>query len=102
MSRLTEPGFHRVGGVTGLYLQINERGARSWVLRMMVGTKRRELGLGGFPTVGLADARTKARAVREQVENGLDPIAEKRKKREMLIAEQRRPTFKNAPSSLWR
>jgi len=42
----------------------------------------------------LADARTKARAVREQVENGLDPIAEKRKKREMLIAEQRRPTFK--------
>lgn len=94
VSRLTEPGFHRVGGVTGLYLQINERGARSWVLRMMVGTKRRELGLGGFPTVGLADARTKARAVREQVENGLDPIAEKRKKREMLIAEQRRPTFK--------
>lgn len=94
VSRLTEPGFHRVGGVTGLYLQINERGARSWVLRMMVGTKRRELGLGGFPTVGLADARTKARAVREQVENGLDPIAEKRKKRERLIAEQRRPTFK--------
>jgi len=94
VSRLTEPGFHRVGGVSGLYLQINERGARSWVLRMMVGTKRRELGLGGFPTVGLADARTKARAVREQVENGLDPIAEKRKKREMLIAEQRRPTFK--------
>ena len=94
VSRLTEPGFHRVGGVTGLYLQINDRGARSWVLRMVVGTKRRELGLGGFPTVGLADARTKARAVRDQVENGLDPIAEKRKKREMLIAEQRRPTFK--------
>lgn len=94
VSRLTEPGFHRVGGVTGLYLQINDRGARSWVLRMVVGTKRRELGLGGFPTVGLADARTKARAVRDQVENGLDPIAEKRKKREQLIAEQRRPTFK--------
>ncbi len=94
VSRLTEPGFYRVGGVTGLYLQINDRGARSWVLRMVVGTKRRELGLGGFPTVGLADARTKARAVREQVENGLDPIAEKRKKREQLLADQRRPTFK--------
>ncbi len=94
VSRLTQPGFYRVGGVTGLYLQISERGARSWVLRVMVGAKRRELGLGGFPTVGLSDARAKARAVREQIENGIDPIADKRRKREQLLAEQQRPNFR--------
>jgi hypothetical protein len=49
VQRLKEPGLHFVGTVPGLALQIVSSGARSWVLRVMVGGKRREMGLGGFP-----------------------------------------------------
>ncbi|MBB1601077.1 site-specific integrase [Variovorax sp. UMC13] len=74
VSRLTKPGAHAVGGVAGLQLKINDAGARSWVLRTMVAGKRRDMGLGGFPDVTLAQAREKARAARAQVGEGVDPI----------------------------
>lgn len=46
-----------VGGVTGLYLQVTPSGAASWLLRIMVGTLRREIGLGAYPDVTLSQAR---------------------------------------------
>ncbi len=76
--RLILPGFHAVGGATGLYLQVSESGARSWVLRIKIGDKRRDIGLGSFVDVPLARAREKARERREEIERGIDPIAEKR------------------------
>jgi hypothetical protein len=51
VSRLNTVGFHPVGGVAGLGLQIVETLAKSWVLRAMVGGKRRKMGLGGYPDV---------------------------------------------------
>lgn len=78
VSRLSKPGHHAVGGVAGLYLYVNEASARSWVLRITVGQKRRHMGLGGYPDVTLAQAREKARQAREEVDTGVDPIARKR------------------------
>lgn len=75
VSRLTEPGHHSVGGVTGLYLYVTPTGARSWVLRTVIAGKRRHMGLGAFPSVTLSMAREKARAARSEVETGADPIA---------------------------
>lgn len=43
-----------VGGVSGLIMQITPTGARSWILRTLIGGKRRPLGLGADPDVGLA------------------------------------------------
>lgn len=48
-----------VGGVAGLYLKINSSGGRSWILRYRIGVKRREMGLGAYPTVSLKQARSK-------------------------------------------
>lgn len=76
--RLTQPGHHAVGGVTGLYLYVTPTGARSWVLRIMIGTKRGHMGLGAFPSVTLTMAREKARTAREDVQLGIDPIAERK------------------------
>ncbi|CAB1369614.1 tyrosine-type recombinase/integrase [Denitratisoma oestradiolicum] len=78
VSRLTVPGHHAVGGVVGLYLYVNGVSARSWVLRLVVGDKRRHIGLGGYPTVTLAQAKDKARRIREEVANGHDPIHQRK------------------------
>lgn len=86
-----------VGGVAGLYLQLTPTGGRSWVLRTTVGAKRTDIGLGGYPTVTLAQAREKAREARDKLERGIDPVAERRAAKERLIAARRKGmTFEDA------
>lgn len=85
---LTKPGLHFVGGVAGLALQVTETGAKSWILRAQVGKKRRDMGLGGFPDVPLAQAREDARAARARIRAGVDPVEEARAARSALIAAQ--------------
>ncbi|WP_429884633.1 tyrosine-type recombinase/integrase [Geoalkalibacter halelectricus] len=86
--RITKPGLHAVGGVAGLLLQVSGTNGRSWILRTMVGAKRRDIGLGGFPDVPLAVAREKAREVKDQILVGQDPIAVKKAARRAILAEQ--------------
>jgi integrase len=86
--RLSQPGRWSVGGVDGLALQVTESGARSWVLRVTVAGKQREMGLGSFPSVPLAEAREKARAHRAKVEQGDDPITTRRAAQSAVIAER--------------
>lgn len=88
VGRLSVPGHHAVGGVDGLYLYVNAAGARSWVLRTMVGEKRRHMGLGGFPDISLAKAREKARSAREEIAQGIDPIAQRMAAASLLRAQQ--------------
>ena len=54
-------GRHPVGGVPGLLLRVTDTGHRGWVLRVTVGGSRRDMGLGSYPAVSLAEARDKAR-----------------------------------------
>lgn len=50
-------GRHPVGGVAGLHLRVTGEGHRGWVLRLQVGEKRTDYGLGPYPEVSLVDAR---------------------------------------------
>ena len=77
VKRLKESGFHAVGGVPGLHLRINDGDGKSWVLRATVKSKRRDIGLGGYPDVSLATAREIARTMREQIQTGVDPVEER-------------------------
>lgn len=88
VARLKEPGLHFVGGVDGLALQVLPTGGRTWVLRMMVGDKRRSMGLGGYPDVTLAQAREAARQARAKVREGIDPIEEAKASQSQLRAAQ--------------
>lgn len=100
VSRLTSSGHHAVGGVAGLYLYVNDTGARSWVLRIMVGNKRRHMGLGGFPDVTLAQAKDKARQARNVVSSGVDPIAQRQAAISQLRAQQiSEKTFEQAANA---
>lgn len=84
VSRYATPGLHFVGGVAGLALQVSNGGARSWILRVMVGGKRREMGLGGYPDVTLSNAREVARVARSKIQDGIDPIDDGKAKRSQL------------------
>ncbi|MCL1630104.1 integrase arm-type DNA-binding domain-containing protein [Roseibaca sp. V10] len=95
---LSHPGgvgnvAYAVGGVTGLYLQITPKGARSWLLRYVAQGARRSMGFGPFPEVSLARAREKARDARELIRSGGDPLGEKRAAQE---ARRSQVTFTDA------
>lgn len=88
VGRIKEPGFHAVGGVAGLHMQVAPGGARTWILRVLIAGKRRDMGLGGFPDVTLADAREKARRARDLVDQGIDPILQRRQAKSLLAAQR--------------
>lgn len=87
---LTARGLH--GDGRGLYLKIAAGGAKSWILRISIDRRRRDVGLGGWPTVTLAKARKAAEATRAAVAEGRDPIAERRR--------EQMPTFAAAAKAV--
>src|SRR5512141_879948 len=85
--RLLQPGLYAVGGVVGLYLQVRSASARSWILNVTTGQQRRMFGLGSYPTVML--------------ENGTDPVHERRKARaELFAAKAKQLTFDEAAKAV--
>jgi len=88
IKNLSKPGLHAVGGVPGLLIQINNVGNKTWILRVVVGTRRRHIGLGGYPAVSLSQAREKAREARAKIESGTDPVKEKQKIKAKLLSER--------------
>lgn len=61
----------------GLWFVKRETGGAQWVLRVTVYGRRREMGLGGYPPLGLADARKLAERWRNVAAAGRDPIKER-------------------------
>ena len=87
--RSAPPGRYADGN--GLYLFVQPSGTRSWIQRLVVRGRRRELGLGSLALVSLAEAREKALANRKLARQGGDPLAEKRRTEGI-------PTFAEAAS----
>lgn len=96
VKQLKNAGLHAVGGVDGLYLSISKQGNRSWILRIVIGGSRREMGLGSFPEVPLADARRDALAARERVRAGANPINERRERNAAAVTVASSLTFAEA------
>ena len=74
---LRDPGRYSDGD--GLHLFIGKSGRKSWVQRITIDGRRRDIGLGGYPTVSLAQARKRAADSRAAIAEGKDPVADKRK-----------------------
>ena len=99
--RSAPPGRHCDGN--GLYLFVQPSGARSWVQRLVIRGRRRDFGLGSVALVPLAEAREKARSNRKLAREGGDPLAERRRARNMpsfaeavkQVVEQKRSGWRN-------
>lgn len=75
VTAITKPGKHSDGN--GLYLLVKPNGNRSWVLLLIGGGQRREMGLGTPEAVSLAAARKLAAEAKAAFGEGRDPIAER-------------------------
>jgi integrase len=81
-----------IGDGGGLWLQIT-RGEgdhlrRSWTFRYEIDGRRREMGLGPLYTIGLPEARAKAKALRQMLLDDVDPLAARETARRAKLAEQ--------------
>ena len=84
------PGKHADG--QGLWLVKRTKETGKWILRVVVSGKRREMGLGRWPDVTIAEARERAATARRTLRDGLDPVAERAKSKRTV----KRLTFKEA------
>jgi integrase len=95
VARITKRG--RYGDGAGLWLSVSKEGAKSWVFQFTLNGKERQHGMGSLTTLSLADARIRARKLRQDVEQGIDPIAQKRAARFALVVNaSKRLTFEEA------
>lgn len=89
--RTAKPGRHIDGD--GLMLEVQASGGRQWVLRYQLNGRRRDMGLGGYPEVSLAEARERAAAARKLARGQrLDPLVERKRAKAL--------TFKKAAEEL--
>ena len=75
-----KPGMYLDGH--GLYLRIGPGGSKSWIYRFALGGKTRDMGLGPYPDISLAEARDRAAAQRKLRLDGQDPIADRQASRQ--------------------
>jgi integrase len=75
-------GVYSVGRVAGLSIQIRPPESASWILRTVINTKRKWVGLGGYPEVSLASARIDAAEIKRKIKNeGFDPVEDRKQMR---------------------
>jgi integrase len=77
---LDVPGFHHDGA--GLYLQVSKSGSKSWAFRYTLNKKIHYMGLGSFPDWSLAEARDRARRCRQLLDDGIDPMTQRKEERQ--------------------
>ena len=80
----------RIGAGGGLHLLVKpsaKPGRGVWVLRVTVNRERRDMGLGTYPEVGLADARLAAAQAKASARGGVDPILQRADQKAAVAAE---------------
>ena len=94
VEKVSAPGIYADGG--GLSLVVTDTGAKKWELRIAIGGRRRQLGLGVYPDVSLENARSKATQIRIGASDGRDVISEQRQAERIVTTVPRSITFRAA------
>jgi hypothetical protein len=92
VAAITRPGIWRVS--RNLYVQVTESGTKSWLFRYMRDGVSHGMGLGSLELVTLAKAREKALLCRQMLLDGLNPLEERRSKRNRALLTASRITFR--------
>ena len=80
--------------VTGLHLWVKPNLKKYWIFRYSQNHKQQNISLGPYPKVSIAEARLKAQELRNQIDSGINPLAERRmQKNKMLGLEAKKVVF---------
>ena len=74
LKNLIEVGRHTDDQTKGLHLWIKPNQRKYWIFRFTSEGKRFNMSLGGFPEIGLKQARERAVEVRSSLNKGVNPI----------------------------
>jgi integrase len=97
IGKLSKPGRYRDPDTRGLYLQVGRTGTKSWLLRYELNGRERFHGLGSLDDFSLKEARERARAARQKIADGIDPIdARQAERAEKALAAAKALTFEEA------
>lgn len=72
----------------GLTFTLSAKGTAAWILRYRYGGKSRELTVGRYPDIGVADARKLAAEYRVKIQCGVDVAREKRQRKYVAATAQ--------------
>ena len=87
VASVSTPGRYHDGA--GLYLMVTD-GGKSWLYRYTLRAGTREMGLGSVAAFPLPAARKRARAARQQISDGIDPLEAKQAARASQRAREAR------------
>jgi len=93
IQHLDIPGRY-TAGIKGLHLRVLDKDKKYWILRYTTGSKRRDYGLGKYPETKLAEARCKAVEANKLLNEGKDPIEQKKKLSAATKQDLSKPLFK--------
>jgi integrase len=92
-------GFYADGD--GLFLRVTETRAKGWIFRFKRDGKTHDMGLGGYPSVSLSEARQKAKDARKHRDEGNDPIKQRNAQAlQIRLEEAQSVTFREAAEQL--
>ena len=77
MLKSNKPGYYAVGN--GLYFRISKERTGFWVIRYTMHGKRREISLGRYPEMSLADANSETSLIKTNIKKNIDPLAERQR-----------------------
>jgi integrase len=69
----------------GLTFTLSSSGTATWILRYRVAGRARELTIGNFPDISLAEARKIAREKRSEVDRAGDPAVDKQRMKALAL-----------------
>ena len=94
LRKINEPG--RYGDGAGLYLVVSPGGSRYWIQRIRLDGMRTDKGLGSLTDVSLTEARKKAAANRDALQQGRNPWSEQEQEKAARLEQLKViPTFRD-------
>lgn len=71
----------------GLYIEISTAGSKLWRFKYRFAGKEKRLALGAYPEVTLVEARKRRETARRQIENGIDPLVDRKRAKAAACSE---------------
>ena len=94
LRKINEPG--RYGDGAGLYLVVSPGGSRYWIQRIRLDGMRTDKGLGSLTDVSLTEARKKAAANGDALQQGRNPWSEQEQEKAARLEQLKViPTFRD-------